>query len=734
MRQFSIHRHVRGLAAVAVASALTVSGLSAAQAAEDGVETVEGYLVRTLSAAATLDTAGEVEETFIVDSETDEMIPVTVDGSIDVDFGTAVVADVDTGTGEILDIAPVDVRVAKVNATGVHRAYVLTVGNGTYPAMSLDDARQDLVDSADYWVAQSRGTISSFDVAAAATATHATPCMSYTKLWTYAKSQFPGIDFDADTNHLVVYTPEACADGYGYAGIATVPSGTLAGGLIHIASAGITVTAHEIGHNLGLGHASVRVATLPGYAEELEYYGIFSIQGGAFDGYTPPALDAAWRDYLGLDGYEYQALEAELDPMLPDELTVTLNEASSTSGLTAVKLTDPASGEETFVEYRGAGGYDATAFYASASPYLEAVDGRGGAHYLDYTPGVVISELDRDYAELTFLTQEGASDWDMASLLASETYTDPDGAYAVTVTSLSDSTAQLTIRTGTLSGIAQTSTKVSVPAVYQGTVPQAKVVVTSGTTPTGKVTVYVDGVKHATSTLNDAGKTWVKLPADLAVGSHTVRAVYAGSEQHATSSAKTGARVNAKITSSATASAPSVPYGTQAKVTVSIPAAKGYGGKVTLTQGTRTWSKAVNPATGKVSLWMPAGWKPGTRTVEVRYSGTAEVKAARTSVSVVTIKAAPTVRVPSATNVKVGRRATLDVVVSGPLDAYERGTVQAYVDGKAVTSQVSLTRSGTRFVATLRTTVLPEGRLSIRYTSKNAYLKSKVQRTRYVVK
>ncbi|WP_062306170.1 Ig-like domain repeat protein [Demequina subtropica] len=735
MHHSSTHRHLRGWAATAVTVALTTAGLSTAQAADDGIETVEGHVVRVLSEVLVPDTAGEVEETFIVDSATDEMIPVTLPDGADVDSSATVLADIDTATGTVVDLETVpQARVLESQGTGAHTAYVLAVGDDVgNPAVALDDAIADLTDAADYWVAQSRGAIPSFGIGASATVTWTSACLSYTRLWTEAKAQFPGIDFDLGTNHLVVYTPATCS--YSYAGVATVPYGdTLWGGLIHIAEPGITVTAHELGHNMGLGHANLQVDVAPGETEVLEYYGVFSLQGAAFDGYDAPTLDAAWRDYLELDGHISQTRAATIDRDLPDSFSVTLSDVSLTSGTTAVKLTDALTGEETFIEYRSGVGADADAFYADEYPYLGAVDGLDQTHYLDYTPGVVISQLDRDLGELTFLTNEAEDPWDTASLLASETYTHPDGSFAVTVTSLDASTAVVSVQVGEVAGVSATTTTVSVPAVYQGTAPKASITVAADTTVSGKVAVYVDGAKYRTVALDTTGGASVALSSSLAVGSHTVRAVYVGSAAFGVSESTSTVKVKAKIASTTSATASTRVFGKAIPVVVSVPAAKGHGGKATVTFGSGRWTASVSPSTGKATLWMPKNWKPGTRTLTVTYAGTAAVKASTTTVKAVTKKATPSVKITSAGNIGLGKRATLKVAVTGPLTANEAGTLRAYVNGKAVSSTVTLTRSGSSYVASFKTYQLPKGQITLKYVSKNAFVTSRTVGTKYVVR
>ncbi|WP_062201999.1 hypothetical protein [Demequina salsinemoris] len=188
----------------------------------------------------------------------------------------------------------------------------------------------------------------------------------------------------------------------------------------------------------------------------------------------------------------------------------------------------------------------------------------------------------------------------------------------------------------------------------------------------------------------------------------------------------------AKTATSVRANARSAAYGKSVRVTVAVSGTEGDGGDVTVTDGASTWTQGVD-GDGKATFWMPRSWEPGVRTLSVTYEGTSTREASSTTVEARTTKAKAKikVKVASSSAVSKGERSTFAVTVAGPYRASEAGKVAVFVNGKRVSRWVSLHRSGTVYRARVTSRALPKGRVTIKYASRNDFLGSRAQSTRF---
>jgi hypothetical protein len=151
-----------------------------------------------------------------------------------------------------------------------------------------------------------------------------------------------------------------------------------------------------------------------------------------------------------------------------------------------------------------------------------------------------------------------------------------------------------------------------------GTVTTATVVVTGSTAaPTGTVEITEKGKVLGTGELvvtGLKGTATIALPADLAVGTHQLTAVYAGSADVTGSKSQRSYRVTpATATAKLTADSWTVPKGTKANVTVAISGKAGAPaptGSVTVMVGLQRVA-TVPLVSGSATITLPAAQRSG---------------------------------------------------------------------------------------------------------------------------
>jgi len=177
--------------------------------------------------------------------------------------------------------------------------------------------------------------------------------------------------------HLLVIAPAACGAGTGLGSVGTLTSGGVAWGS-YDNTVGTSTMAHEFGHNLGLNHSNVHYctgATVEGTPQadsdgcaDNEYMDAYDVMGASFtfNGATNAqltALNVTQKSRLGaLNSTDLPTMKrtATLGSM---RKTVQLNPISATSGLRGLRVIDPTTNGEYFVEYRSGTGIDTGALY-----------------------------------------------------------------------------------------------------------------------------------------------------------------------------------------------------------------------------------------------------------------------------------------------------------------------------------------------------------------------------------
>ncbi len=357
------------------------------QAHADGSQT---YVDPSLTDEPTTQVEG-VLRTVVADSDsgsTESTVIMTEDGTVvPVDFDAAITAADGSVTAELVDgsrleaamdgrpTGPVEVASARVEkadasaASADHHAYVVVVtDSGPMDATSAIESRIDA--GLAYWKQEAGAAIPSFtrtgatqELDSAYTGAKRCGVSDPYAVWNEAADKFPGVNFSAAGNHLIVVVSEENCAAYGV-GIGIVGSSIGSGGQVVMTDDPtifpLTI-AHELGHNFGLDHANF---CEPGCAAPLPYWDLYSVMGLAVvkepAGYLPAALDSVYRAQLGITVPGETASIA-----VGQTLSTEISPRGSAGGLRGVEVL--AGGNSYWIEYRNGAGRDAASFYALGS-------------------------------------------------------------------------------------------------------------------------------------------------------------------------------------------------------------------------------------------------------------------------------------------------------------------------------------------------------------------------------
>ncbi len=498
-------------------------------------------------------------------------------------------------------------------------------------------ARGAAASAGQYWVAQSRGRISSFPVGAAKPLTHSGACAILTggaapgafwDLRNAAEALFPDRGSRA---HVTAVLPPGCsADG---SGVATVGGGLHSSGFVVVGGTNLHALVHEYGHNFSLGHSNLGVVR-GGTLVSDEYWGLYGPQSLGIGGFSPSSLDAAYQHLLDvLPAGEVRNVVAD---------TVTLSPVTGTAGVRAARFADPVSGGAVFVEYRDGKGADVGSFYARpnpgwffGAPVPEEVVAACKATYgpdaaecdtaRHYGPGVRVYHLGSRNDVTTMTLPRGLGT--KSTLVQGDRLTGPGGGYTVEVTALGAASATVRI----IAGAVAAKVSASAPSSSYGSRAELAVTVTAPTTPQGAVTVLSGTKQLGTATLS-GGRATVRLPATLAVGTHELTVRYGGSSDVKAAQVKVSLRVTQAKPKVAVVATTAV-HGKAARATVTVTSAVTPTGKVVIyVDGAKV--KTVKLAKGKATYRLAKKLKVGKHKVRAVYLGTAKHSRASKTVTV----------------------------------------------------------------------------------------------------
>ena len=529
------------LSAVLGPTATVTGDLWVAEAASLSGEEITYMAVRDASGAFTPIDASSAQKA-LGDAGTGDEVSVTVREAASGEPGIVVDGDVlvpaeeatsdqatePSGGDSLLDGSPLG---AATTTSYSHPTYLTYLTDSAVSGSFTDaTARATLQLGTSYWKRETLSTLSGWAVKASKSSATTNICATAKNdpyaLWKAAAAQHglgSSLTTAAGGDTLVVFVPSSCLDTTGFTGLTTIGTNIRSGGLSLIVLGDEGTMAHELGHELGLGHSNVELGTTL-QSNILEYGGIHSVMGIDIDGTSAPALDVALQYAFGVIP-DNQVTEIAK----PGASGVTLAPVTASSGVRAAlfESVDKTGSAVVYgVEYRDGKGVDATAAYAHpAATALPLWD--SASTVVDFSPGVRVFRLElgdlrgKGLGSTTMTNPASGAVPRTATLTAGRSYQDPAGNFAVTVGAVG-ATAAVTITTRAFASLSATK---KVTATYG----KKRSVVATLANKAAKGTVTVrEGSKVLGRGTVSGGRASVTLPTSLKAGSHTLVVAYGG--------------------------------------------------------------------------------------------------------------------------------------------------------------------------------------------------------------
>ena len=560
-------------------------------------------------------------------------------------------------------------------ATEVHLVYasVVDVVSATTPnELTTDQLSQSNVAVAiqalnDYWFAESGGAVS-FALAGYETRSYsAESCDSNTVANDQAAEAFGGFFADygwvGSNKHLLTLTKER--DACGNQGFGTVGG---RGGEIFDANGvsgtyGVPVLLHEFGHNLGFGHADVSICTngrLDGAVADFGYVGAacptvpygdyLDIMGFTVGGVTPH-LSAIEKIRFGWFAGSYA------DVTNPG--TTVVSSLNGSTGLRALQIRDPLSGELYVVEYRTAEGLDAASNEFTLAAKIAEV-GKGHRLYM-YGGNAAVGSVrvmreipffgpqdagfgsERTYTETTVLATTpvaGQVAWRTPRVDVGQVFSSANGGIAIRVDSADPATgAAITVDfpyhvpTITTLAASRKGTQTFGAKAASRVVLTAHVTTADGTAvPVGTATLF-DGATKVSSVQVIGGKAQFRVAADTATGKHSYSVRYAANSSYvASTSAVAKVKVaKAKATTTLRFSKTTVSRTSKARAKIAVTVAgepKPTGRIAVYVDGKKVKTYLLSARKkGVITVSLPTIASVGTKKVYAKYRGNPNIAA-----------------------------------------------------------------------------------------------------------